>query len=191
MRRFWLFGLETLLSACAASGGGTVAPVSQQNPLIARVEVWRDPISTTSTPIQLRAWASGQGTMSFHWTTTGGLLSVASESFPAATASLTPSMTLWLPPQNWGSYQVHVTVSDSGGGSFRRTASFQVDRRGTTVQSPYASGIWLKSTPIGTASVGFFSPLVMASRIDDNRVPDKTVSSSRLRRQNMFRSWFC
>lgn len=145
MRRFLLGYLGALLSACSPNWSGTVGPVSQQNPLIARLEVWQDPVPTTSIPIQLRAFASGQGTINFLWTTTGGLLSVASESIQAATASLTPSMTLWLPPQTWGSYQVQVTVKDSGGGSFRRTANFQVDKRGITVQSPFASGIWLKS----------------------------------------------
>lgn len=146
MRRFWWLGcLGALLSACEVSGGGTIAPVSQQHPLISHLEVWQDTLATASTPVQLRAWASGQGTMSFSWTTTGGLLSIASESYPAATASLTPSLTLWLPPQSWGTYQVRVTVSDSSGRRFTRSALFQVDKRGTTVQSPYASGIWLRS----------------------------------------------
>lgn len=142
MRRYWVLGcLSWSLAACSANWGGASGPVSQQNPLIASFEVRSDPSSPSKGPFQLRALASGMGLMSFSWNTTGGLLSVASESMQAATASLVPTMTLWQPPRTWGQYQVNLTVSDSGGGTYSRSARFKVGKDGTMILSPRPSSV--------------------------------------------------
>ena len=143
MQKFWLLGWSLIvLTACSNKWSGIVGPISQQNPLIAYFQVAPNPMAPQRGPFELNAFASGMGTLSFTWNTNGGLLSVATESVAAATASLAPTMTLWQPPSAWGKYQVYLTVTDSGGRYDTRIAHFQVGKNGTRILSPLPSGLW-------------------------------------------------
>jgi hypothetical protein len=126
-----------LLAACGPNWAvGVGAPAPGQNPLITRFEVYLNPQTPGKGPFEIVAVASGQGTLSFHWWSTGGLLSVASASLPAATGSLAPSYTAWQPPNSLGTYSVFLTVTDSGGGSDSRVARFEVQLERTRLESP-------------------------------------------------------
>lgn len=132
MRRLTAGGLAIalgLVGGCAPNWGLQVGPPNEQNPIVTRLEIFPHPQSPNG-PFELLATASGQGTLTFCWQTNGGLLSVASQSVPLASASVAQSYTAYQPPTLWGEYRVYVTVTDSGGGSFQSIARFMVDTQG-------------------------------------------------------------
>lgn len=120
----WLLALG-LLGGCEPGGeAGLGNP--QQGPIITRFEVFPNPQNPGRGPFELLAYASGEGVLTFSWSATGGVLSVASQSATASAAPLIPSFSAWDPPGAWGIYEVSVIVTDSGGGSYRRIARFEV-----------------------------------------------------------------
>lgn len=131
MRRLMTGGLAIALglSGCAPDWGLQVGPAREQNPIVTRLAIYPSPQSPNG-PYELLATASGQGTLTFRWQTNGGLLSVASQSIPLASASVAQSYTAYQPPDLQGEYRVYVTVTDSGGGSYQRIARFAVDAHG-------------------------------------------------------------
>lgn len=132
MRRLRTGGLAIALGlagGCAPFWGAQIGPVREQNPLVTRLEIFPNP-QTPNGPFEILATASGQGTLVFSWQTNGGLLSVASQSIPLASASVARSYTAYQPPALWGEYRVYVTVSDSGGGTTQGLARFVVDLNG-------------------------------------------------------------
>lgn len=133
MRRLAAGGLAIalgLVGGCAPNWAAQVGPPRAQTPLITRLEVYPNPQSPNG-PYEILATASGQGTLTFAWQTNGGLLSVASQSVPLASASVAQSYTAYQPPDLWGEYRVYLTVSDSGGGSSQSIARFLVDTQGS------------------------------------------------------------
>lgn len=140
MRASVFIGLLWGLTACAP--GGTVGGANPlQNPIITRFEVFQEPNARPLAPYEILALASGEGVLTFNWSATGGLISVASESATASGAVLVPSLTAWQPPNRLGTYEVSVTVQDSGGGQYRRIARFQVEREFTRVLDPTLSPV--------------------------------------------------
>ena len=126
-----------LLVLAACEGGGTVGgPNPLQNPIITRFEVFPNAQQPGKGPFEILARASGEGVLTFTWTATGGLLSVASQSATASEAVLVPSFSAWQPPKSMGTYEVSVLVQDSGGGTYRRVARFQVERDFTRILAP-------------------------------------------------------
>ena len=126
-----------LLGLWACTTDGTVGgPNPLQNPIITRFEVFPNPQQPGKGPFEILAQASGEGVLTFTWSATGGLLSVASQSATASEAPLIPSFSAWQPPTLMGTYEVSVVVRDSGGGSYRRVARFQVDRDMTRILAP-------------------------------------------------------
>lgn len=141
MRRLALGGVAIALGlggGCAPNWGLQVGPPRDQNPIITRFEVFPSP-QTPNGPFEILATASGQGTLNFQWRTNGGLLSVASQSIPLASASVAQSFTAYQPPALWGEYRVYLTVSDSGGGTYQSIARFEVDTRGCRAVWPAPS----------------------------------------------------
>jgi|GEM_PF-1793468 hypothetical protein len=126
-----------LLGLWACTTGGTVGgPNPLQNPIITRFEVFPNPQQPGKGPFEILAQASGEGVLTFSWSATGGLLSVASQSATASLSPLVPSFTAWQPPASMGTYEVSVMVTDSGGGTYRRVARFEVDRDFTRILAP-------------------------------------------------------
>lgn len=151
MRRLKAGGLAIalgLLGGCAPDWGVEVGPVRAQNPLVTRLEIAPNPQSPNG-PFEILATASGQGTLAFTWQTNGGLLSVATERIPLASASVAQSYTAYQPPSLWGEYRVYVTVSDSGGGTTQGVARFMVDQRG-------CRAIWPAPALVPPPDVAFF-----------------------------------
>jgi hypothetical protein len=134
-------GVVGALAACS-NLGGTIGPNPvTQAPIISRFEVYQNPQTPAQGPFEILAQASGQGTLQFAWTTSGGLLSVASQSVQAATDSLSPALAVWQPPPRPGPYQVNLTVTDATGQTYTRAARFQVESTGTRVVSPQPATI--------------------------------------------------
>lgn len=137
--------LLAAIAGLAATGcdnwTGAYGPRSEQNPVIVRFEARSASDPQERGPFELLALASGVGTMAFTWHTSSGWLSVASQSVPVASDSLASSYTAYQPPLTPGTYDVTLTVTDSGGGTFQRLARFQVDERGASVLSPQPTGV--------------------------------------------------
>ncbi|HEY9899549.1 MAG TPA: hypothetical protein V6D00_10235 [Pantanalinema sp.] len=138
----WVLAAIAFASVSACDNWtGAYGPRSEQNPVIVRFEARAASPQQDRGPFELMALASGVGTMAFDWRTSAGLLSVASQSVPVASDSLATSYSAYMPPRTPGTYDVTLTVKDTGGGAFQRTARFQVDERGARVLSPQPTGI--------------------------------------------------
>ncbi len=134
------FGLALGLGGCEP--GGTVGgPNPQQIPIITRFEVFPNPQAPGTGPFEILAHASGEGVLQFTWSATGGWLSVASQSATASGMVLVPSFSAWQPPETMGTYEVSLVVQDSGGGTYRRIARFQVERNATRILAPQPSQV--------------------------------------------------
>ena len=126
-----------LLGLWACTTDGTVGgPNPLQNPIITRFEVFPNPQQPGKGPFEILAQASGEGVLTFTWSATGGLLSVSSQSATVSSSPLVPSFTAWQPPASMGTYEVSVEVRDSGGGTYRRVARFEVERDMTRILAP-------------------------------------------------------
>lgn len=134
LRGLLLSGL--LLQGACTTDGTVGAPNPLQNPIITRFEVFPNAQQPGKGPFEILAQASGEGVLTFTWTATGGLLSVASQSATASEAVLVPSFTAWQPPRTMGTYEVSLVVQDSGGGTYRRIARFDVGPEFTRILAP-------------------------------------------------------